>query len=65
MRTNDWFIIAAGVIVVLAVTTVTGILVALSATTPAVIAASLTAFAGVLATIPRIIKALHGHEPCE
>ena len=61
MQTNDWYIIAAGVIIVLAVTAGAGVLVALlSATTPAVIAAILTAFAGVLATIPPIIKALRG-----
>jgi hypothetical protein len=61
MRTNDWYIVAGGVLIVLAVTVLTGFLVArLSATTPAVIAAILTAFAGVLAAIPPIIKALRG-----
>jgi hypothetical protein len=51
----------AGVLVALAVTGLTGFMVVrLSGTTPAVIAAALTAFAPVLATVPPIIKALRG-----
>ena len=55
------YVIAAGVLVVLAVIGLTGYLVAdLSGTSPAVIAAVLTAFAGVLAAVPPIIKAIRG-----
>ncbi len=54
--------VAAGVVVVLAVIGLTGFLVAVlsPAATPAVIAGVLTAFAGVLAAIPPIIKAIRG-----
>ncbi len=53
---------AAGILVVLAVLGLTGFLVARlsTAATPAVIAGVLTAFAGVLAAVPPIIKALRG-----
>lgn len=63
MRTNDWYMVAGGVAMVLAVTILAGFLVdRLGATTPAIIAAILTAFAGVLAAIPPIIKAIRGRE---
>ena len=61
MRTNDPYIVAAGVLIVLAVIGLTVFLVVqFSGATPAVAAAVLTAFAGVLAAIPPIIKALRG-----
>lgn len=62
MRTSEWHVVVAGMVIALAVIGLTGFLVArLSAgATPAVIAAVLTAFAGVLAAIPPIIKALRG-----
>lgn len=61
MRTNDPYIVAAGVLIALAVIGLTGFLVVqLSGATPAVAAAVLTAFAAVLAAIPPIIKALRG-----
>ena len=61
MRNNDPYILAAGVLVVLAVIGLTGFLVVqLSVTSPAVTAAVLTSFAAVLAAIPPIIRALRG-----
>lgn len=61
MRTNDPYMLAAGVFVALAVIGLSGFLVVqLSSAAPAVIAAVLMAFAGVLAAIPPIIRALRG-----
>lgn len=61
MRTSDPYMLAAGMFVVLAVVGLSGFLVVqLSSASPAVIAAVLTAFAGVLAAIPPIIRALRG-----
>jgi hypothetical protein len=61
MRDSDPYIVAAGVLIVLAVIGLTVFLVVqFSVTSPAVAAAVLTAFAGVLAAIPPIIKALRG-----
>jgi VIT1/CCC1 family predicted Fe2+/Mn2+ transporter len=58
---DNRYVIAACVIVALAVIGLTGYLVAdLSSTSPAVIAAVLAAFAGVLAALPPIIKAIRG-----
>ena len=58
---NNWYIVAAGVLVALAVIGLTGFLVvALSASAPTAIAAVLAAFAAVLAAIPAIIRALRG-----
>jgi hypothetical protein len=61
-KPSDPWVVVAGLVVVLAVIGLTGFLVArLSAiTTPVVIAAVLTAFAGILAALPPIIKALRG-----
>ena len=62
MRTNDRYgvaVVIVAIVIILAV--LTGYLVdRLGATKPAVIAAILVAFAGVLAAIPPIIKALLG-----
>lgn len=61
MRKSDPRIVLAGVVVALAAIGLTGfVVVRLSATTPVVIAAVLTAFAAVLATVPPIIRALRG-----
>lgn len=61
MRNNDRYIVEAGVLIVLAVIGLTVFLVVqFSVTSPVVAAAVLTAFAGVLAAIPPIIKALRG-----
>jgi hypothetical protein len=61
MRTNDRFVLLAGVLIALAVIGLTGFMVIrLSGTSPAVIAAVLAAFAAVLAAVPPIIKALRG-----
>jgi hypothetical protein len=61
VQDNNRYVVTAGVLVVLAVTGLTGYLVAdLSGTNPAVIAAVLTAFAAVLAAVPPIIKAIRG-----
>jgi len=58
---SDSYIVAAGVLITLAVLSLTGFLVVqLSVTSPAVAAAVLTAFAAVLTAIPPIIKALGG-----
>jgi hypothetical protein len=61
-KTGDPWLVMAGLVVVLAVIGLTGFLVVrLSAiTTPVVIAAVLTAFAGILAALPPVIKALRG-----
>ena len=62
MRTSEWYVVVAGAVIALAVIGLTGFLVVRlsAAATPAVIAAVLTAFAGVLAAVPPIIKALRG-----
>jgi hypothetical protein len=61
MRTSESYVVVAGVVVALAVIGLTGFLVArLSTAPPAVIAGVLAAFAGVLAAVPPIIKALRG-----
>jgi predicted tellurium resistance membrane protein TerC len=61
MRTNDPYVVLAGVLVALAVMALTGFMVVqLSGTTPTVIAAVLTAFAAILAAVPPIIRALRG-----
>lgn len=62
MRSNEWYVLVAGMVIALAVIGLTGFLVVrLSATAaPAVIAGVLAAFAGVLAAVPPIIKALRG-----
>lgn len=60
MRSNS-SAVRAGAIIVLAVIGVAGVVVVkLSDSSPVVIAAVLTAFAAVLATLPPIIRALKG-----
>ena len=61
MPTGDRYVITAGVLVALTVIGFTGLVVVrLSTATPMIIAAVLAAFAGVLAAVPPIIKALRG-----
>lgn len=61
MPTNDRYVVVAGALVALTAMGLTAFLVTrLSTAAPPVIAAALTAFAGVLAAVPPIIKALRG-----
>jgi hypothetical protein len=62
-RKSESRVVIAGVLIALSVVAVTVVLVVLlSGTNPAVTAAVLTGFAGILSAVPPIIKALRGED---